>query len=140
MDEERSGAAYGVAAFAAFLMFIGGGFQFLAGLTAVLGSGFKETTQGWLFELDTTTWGWIHLVLGILMIAAGAALFRGAVWARLLGVILATGVALSTFAWLPHYPVWGLLIIGLALAVIWALTLHGRELAHGEAGYRDEMT
>jgi hypothetical protein len=136
MDEDRrSGVAYGVAAFAAFLMFIGGGFQFLAGLTAVLGSGFKETTQGWLFELDTTTWGWIHLVLGILMIAGGAALFRGAIWARLLGVILAAATAFATFAWLPHYPVWGLLIVGLAIGVIWALTVHGRELAQGERQY-----
>jgi hypothetical protein len=72
--------------------------------------------------------GWIHLILGIVIIFAGFALLSGAVWARTIGVILAIISALAAFSWLPYYPVWGILIAALAVAVIWALTTHGRDV------------
>jgi hypothetical protein len=84
--------------------------------------------DGYFLKFNVSTWGWIHLILGIVIVLAGFALFTGAVWARTVGVILAVISGLAAFAWLPYYPVWGILIVALAVAVIWALTTHGRDV------------
>ena len=73
-----------------------------------------------------TTWGWIHLLLGLLVLAAGAGLFFGATWARTVAVIAACVSMLGNFAWLPNYPVWGLTLIALDVFVIWAVIVHGQ--------------
>jgi uncharacterized membrane protein (DUF106 family) len=73
-------------------------------------------------------WRWIHLILGIVVLLAGFSLFSGAVWARTVGVIMAVISALVGFAWLPYYPIWGIIFIAIAVAVIWALTAHGRDM------------
>ena len=130
--EERSGTAYGFMAFASTLMVIGGGFQVLSGVSALFSADTVPIAEGWLFKMDTTTWGWIHLGLGILMIGAGLALVRGVIWARLVGIVLAGVTTLAGFAWAPHHPVWGLLIIGVSIGVIWALTIHGGEFKDQE--------
>ena len=75
-----------------------------------------------------TTWGWIHLIAGIIIYLAGFGLFSGAVWARTVGVILAAISAFVSFAWIPLYPVWSIVIIAIDVAVIWALTAHGRDI------------
>jgi hypothetical protein len=35
---------------------------------------------------------------------------------------------LANFAWMPYYPVWSILMIALGIFVIWALTVHGRDV------------
>ncbi len=62
---------------------------------------------------------------------AAFALFGGAVWARTVGVILALISAIANFAWLPYSPVYSIVMIFVALAVIWALTVHGRDVTAG---------
>jgi hypothetical protein len=62
------------------------------------------------------------------VVLAGFGLFSGAVWARTVGVILAVISAIVGFAWIPWYPVWGIVWIAVAIAVIWALTAHGRDV------------
>ena len=73
--------------------------------------------------------GWIHLILGIVLIASGIGIFSANVAARTVGVIVAGLAALVNFAWLPYYPVWSIVIIAICIAVIWALTAHGRDIA-----------
>ncbi|MCL1588094.1 MAG: hypothetical protein M3092_06720, partial [Actinomycetia bacterium] len=74
------------------------------------------------------TWGWIHLILGIVMLFAGFALFTAQVWARTVGVIVAVLWAFAAFAWLPWHPVWAILFIVVSFSVIWSLTVHGRDI------------
>ena len=62
------------------------------------------------------------------MVLAGFGVFSGALWARIVGVIIGVVSAIAGFAWLPYYPIWGISIIAVAIAVIWALTMHGREV------------
>lgn len=125
----HSAAAVGLTMFTAVMMFIIGSFQMIAGLTAVLNDEFFVVTQEWVFKFDVTTWGWIHLILGAVIFLAGLGLFGGQVWARTIGVILAAVSAVLCFAWLPWYPVWSILVIALDVFVIWALTVHGRDIA-----------
>ena len=75
-----------------------------------------------------TTWGWIHLIAGIVVFIAGIYLLSGQVWARTIGVIMAIVSILANFAWLPWYPFWSILMIVAAGFVIWALTVHGRDI------------
>jgi hypothetical protein len=127
--QDRSSWAVGWTMFAAFMMITIGTFGAIEGLAAIVKDQFFVITPEYLFEFDVTTWGWIHLIVGIVVLLAGFALFSGAVWARTLGVILAVLSAITNFAWLPYQPGWSILIIALDIAVIWAPTVHGRDIA-----------
>ena len=77
---------------------------------------------------DVTTWGWIHILVGVIAVAAVVGLFSGAVWARTVAVAVAAVSILVNFLWLPYNPVWAVLIIAFDIFVIWALTAHGRDV------------
>ncbi|HSK95723.1 MAG TPA: hypothetical protein VK891_03820, partial [Euzebyales bacterium] len=81
-----------------------------------------------VFQFDVTTWGWVHLLVGVLLLAAGIALIGGATWARVVGVIVASFAMIIGFVWMPWYPVWALLFVAISAAVIWALTAHGSDI------------
>ncbi|HET6753092.1 MAG TPA: hypothetical protein VFH23_03975 [Jiangellaceae bacterium] len=138
---EPSGAAVGWISFAAFMLVIIGTFHAIAGLAGILenefysavpAAGTEATGDVYFLQFDATTWGWIHLIGGIIVFFAGFALFRGAVWARTVGVIVAVISAIVNFAWLPWYPVWAITLIAIDIAVIWALTAHGRDIVDVE--------
>jgi hypothetical protein len=126
---EHSAVAVGVTVFASVMMIMIGFFQAIAGIVALVNDQFYVVGTEWVFQFDTTTWGWIHLTLGVLVALAGVALFSGAVWARTVGVVLAVLCGVAAFAWLPWYPIWALVLITAATVVIWALTAHGRDIA-----------
>jgi hypothetical protein len=139
---EVSGAAVGFTIFAATLMMIGGFFGAIVGLAGILENEFwaivpavgtAEAGDAYFLQFDATTWGWIHLIVGLLVGFAGISLLSGAVWARTIGVILASISAIVNFAFIPWYPVWAITVIGLNVAVIWALTVHGRDVARSAA-------
>ena len=115
--------------FAGVIMIMVGVFQAIQGLVALFNDTFYVAGQKWVFSFDVTTWGWIHLLAGALLVVAGFFLFQGAVWARVIGVGVAILSAVLNFMWLPYYPVWSMLIIALDVFVIWALTVHGRDIA-----------
>ena len=129
MQQERSIWAVGWIAFAAVMMIIGGIWWFLAGIVALANEEFYVVGPEYIVQFDVTTWGWIHLILGVVIAVAGFFLFTGAVWARTVGVIIAALWAIVAFAWLPWYPVWAIILIAVAVAIIWALTAHGRDIA-----------
>jgi hypothetical protein len=106
-----------------------GGWWIIAGIVALANDTFYVVGQEYIFQFDVTTWGWIHLILGIVVLFAGIGLFSGAVWARTVGVILAVISGLVAFAWMPWYPVWAILLVTLSVFTIWALTAHGRDIA-----------
>ena len=128
MSEKRSGLAVGVTLFAATMLIVIGFFQAMQGLVALINDNFYVAGQKWVFEFDVTTWGWIHLILGIVVALAGVFVLVGQVWARVIGVVVATFSAVVNFAWLPYYPVWGAIVIALDVFVIWALSVHGRDV------------
>lgn len=113
--------------FAAVLMIFGGIMTLLGGISAIAEDEVFFRTQNYVYELDLTGWGWIHLILGILITLAGFALFtKGATWARVIGVALAGLSMIANFMWLPYTPGWALLIIALDVIVIWALCVAPR--------------
>ena len=127
-ERQPSGWAIGWTAFAGILMIMMGFWWIISGFVALLDSEFYVVTLRWIFQFDISTWGWIHLILGIVILASGCGLFLGAVWARIVGVILTVVAGLLAFAWLPYYPIWAIIFIAISVAVIWALTVHGRDI------------
>ena len=127
-ERPPSGAAVGFTVFAGVMMIMAGCFQALAGIVAIFENEFYVTTRNYLLKFDVTTWGWIHLLVGLLILFAGFAVFSGKTWGRTIGIILAVVSALANFAFIPYYPVWSLVVIALDVFVIWALAAHGSEL------------
>lgn len=125
---ETSMAAAGVTAFAGVLMLLTGVLHVLQGAVALLNDDFFVQGEEYVFAFDLTTWGLVHLALGVVVAIAGIALFQAATWARVVAVALASLSILVGFAWLPYYPVWSLLLIAFDVVVIWAVTAHGRDV------------
>ena len=121
--------AIGLTVFAGVMMIMLGVFQAIQGVVALFNDTFYAAGQKWVFQFDITTWGWIHLIVGALVAVAGFFVFRGAVWARAVGIGIAAISAVLNFMWLPYYPLWSILIIALDVFVIWALAVHGRDIA-----------
>src|SRR5499426_2898659 len=128
-EREPSMWAAGWATFAGLMMIILGIFHAIAGFAEIVNPHSFVVTQDYVFKFNTTTWGWIHLIVGIVVFFAGFAVFRGAVWARTVGVLLAILSAAAAFSWLPCVPFWSILLIFVAISVIWALTVHGRDVS-----------
>jgi len=128
-SEKAPSWARGFVLFAAVMLIIIGVFHAFNGLSAILEDAFFVVTPNYLFSIDVTTWGWLHLILGIIVLLAGVYLLRGSLWAVLVGIVVAGVSAILNFLSIPYYPFWSLLIIALDVVVIWALATHGRDLA-----------
>jgi hypothetical protein len=126
-------SAIGLILFAAVMMILVGIFQGVAGLVTLVNDNFYLATREYLFQFGITTWGWIHLILGIVVALAGVGLLAGRTWARVVGITLAVLSAIANFMFIPHHPVWALLVIALDVFVVWALAAHGRELRDASA-------
>jgi hypothetical protein len=113
--------ATGFAAFASVMMITLGSLHAIVGLVALFNDEFFVKLSEYTFRLDVTGWGWIHLIGGAIVGWAGIALLSGRLWARAVGIAVAVLSAVANFLWLPYYPVGSIVLIGLAVAVIWAL-------------------
>ncbi len=122
---EPSSWATGGYAFAIVMLMIIGVFQAIAGLVAIIDDDFYVIGQNYTFNFDTTGWGWIHLLLGLLLILVGYFLYTGAAWAVVAGIVLAGLSAIANFFFIPYYPFWSIIVIALDVWVIWALTRPG---------------
>jgi hypothetical protein len=125
----RSATAVGFTYFAAIMMMLSGGFEILQGLSAIIRKHLYVVNSDYIYKINVAGWGWIHLILGVIVLLAGIALLGGSLWARIVGIVLAALIALANFLWLPYYPVWAIVIIAVNVVVIWALAAHGREIA-----------
>jgi len=128
-DQNISAWAMGYATFAGVVLVLGGIFQALVGIAALANSNYLVVTQDYAFRFNVTTWGWIHLILGLVVLAAGIGIFSGSVVARTIGVFVAVLSAGVHFMFMPYQPIWSAIVIALDVAIIWALTAHGRDIA-----------
>jgi hypothetical protein len=115
-------------AFAAGMLILGGIFQVIVGLTALFNPHWLVGTQQSLLILNFTTWGWVHLILGLVMGFAGVSLFSGSIGARAIAAVIAGLSAIANLAYLSAYPLWSLVVITVDILIIYALTVHGDEM------------
>jgi hypothetical protein len=121
-DDSTSGlVAMGVVGFAGIMLATVGIFQIFEGIAAIAEDEIYVSGVEYVFELDVTTWGWIHLVLGVLAVGSGFGMLAGQVWGQMAGIAIATIGAVASFAFLPYYPLWSIVVIAFNVFIIWAL-------------------
>ena len=121
---EVSGSTVGFVVFAGVMMMLIGTFHAFTGLAAIIQNEFFVVGRNYAYELDVTAWGWLHLIYGVIVAAAGWGVFSGATWARVVGITLAAISAIGNFFFVPYQPVWAILIIALDVLVIAALSAY----------------
>jgi hypothetical protein len=121
--------ATGLARFAGLTMIVLGVLHIVTGTGALLGREIAAQGVHHVFSIDTVAWGWVHLLVGVLVAFAGMAVITGQLWGRLIGILLALVSLVVSFMSLSHHP--GLSIIGIVLSVVvmWALCVFGKEAA-----------
>jgi len=125
--------SYGWKAFAGILLMVGGAFNFIDGLTAITRSNYYQSlgvaaSNQYPITNNVKTWGWVILIVGILLFLAGIGLFSGATWARVIGILFASVNAILQLAWLAHFPFWSFTMILVDVLVIYGIAVHaGRE-------------
>jgi hypothetical protein len=121
--ESREAVAGAFTVLAATLMVLSGLWGFFVGITGVLsGSFYTPVPTTYTFSLSPYWWGIVQLCIGGVVFAAGVCLLLGMTWARVVGIGLAVISALANFLFLPHYPIWSIIVIALDVIIIWALT------------------
>ena len=117
-DEKLVG---GVQDFAGIMLIVGGAFQIIQAVTALFRDQYLIVLPNYVFSVDLTAWGWIHLIVGLALAAIGVFLLLGKGWARIAGIVVASVSALINFSWLPYSPLWAILAIAVNILVIWGL-------------------
>ncbi|MET9578466.1 DUF7144 family membrane protein [Streptomyces massasporeus] len=103
------------------LMVVYGLFAVLQGIAAIAGDEVYTSFGQYSFEFDLTAWGWIHLIVGVLVVVAGLGLFTGADWARVASAIVVGLALIANFLWLPYQPFWSIIMIVTGLFVLWSV-------------------
>jgi hypothetical protein len=115
--------------FAGLMLILLGFFQVIQGLVAIFDRGYYLVgPEGLVVNVDYTAWGWLHVGIGVIALAAGLGLLKGNMFARVVGVIVAIVSAVVNLAFIAAYPVWSTILIAVDVIVIYAIVVHGREL------------
>jgi hypothetical protein len=131
--DEYESEQFGWALFAVVTLLLVGGFQIINGLIAFFRSGTYQVGRNSLaVNVDYSAWGWTHVILGALAIIAAMGLLRGAMWARILGIVLSVISAIVYMAFIRAFPALAIVVIAVDILVIYALVVHGRDLKDSE--------
>ena len=115
----------GWTAFAATVLLIVGFLDAFWGLAAILNDDNVLITDGnGVIIANLNAWGWVYLILGIIVIVTAFGLFSNNPTARFLAIVLVALNAVVQVVWLPAAPIWGFLIILLDVLIIYGLTVH----------------
>ncbi len=136
----KQGFAAGTSIAAGILLATVGVLQVLQGIAAIAKDDIIVVGQEYTFSWSVSAWGWVHLILGILVAVIGLALVTGATWARVAAIVIAALSIIANFLWLPYYPGWSLAIIAIDVVVIWAVSTWDADrtwdAGRTEPGYR----
>ncbi|MEV0947264.1 hypothetical protein [Rhodococcus sp. NPDC049939] len=129
----KQGFAEGASLAAGVLLVTVGVIQALQGIAALVKDDIVVVGIDYIYTWNVTGWGWLHLVLGVLVAVTGLALIAGATWARVVAIVIAGLSIIANFVWLPYYPWWSIVIIALDVVVIWAVSTWDTGRAKAEA-------
>lgn len=117
----KEGIAGGATLGAAALLLVAGILGILQGISAVAKDNLFVAGPEYVYKLNLTGWGWIHIVLGVIAIVVAFGMFAAATWARIAAILIASLSIIANFLWLPYYPWWSVLLIALDVLIIWAV-------------------
>ncbi|WP_367319916.1 hypothetical protein [Streptomyces sp. HUAS ZL42] len=123
--DRSDGRVSGGVTFAGVLLLCGGVLAVLQGIAAIADDDVYARIGTYVYELDLTGWGWIHVILGAVAAVTGGGLLKNMTWARLTGIFLASLSLVAQFLFLPYAPFWAVVMMAIDVWVIWALTVRG---------------
>ncbi len=115
--------------FAGVLMILSGSLNIINGVVAAVNPDWVVFTNREALLLDISGWGWVHIIVGAIIFLSGFGIMKGNILARTVGGIMAAVSLVANFAFLPAYPFWSIVIITVDILVLWAIIVHGDELA-----------
>lgn len=121
MDDERG---VGWLLFAATMLGLAGIFTVIDGIVALSRSKFFVADQTYVFS-DLRTWGWIMLLVGLLLILAAMGVFAGSGFSRWFGIFAAGLGAIGHFSAMNMYPFWSLVVVTCCILTIYGLAAYG---------------
>lgn len=119
-------------AFTAILLVVLGSFHAIAGIVALFESEIYSAGSGTMWILSHASWGWIHIIWGLLAVWSGSLLASQNVYGHIFTVLVAVVSAIVSLAFVPVYPVWAVVLIALDVLIIYAVTVHGKEISASE--------
>ena len=129
MYRRTSSGWVGWVVFGAVIAITMGAYEAITGLVAIFkDSYFLVPSTRLVVSVDYTAWGWVHLIIGVLSVAAGVALLQGRGWARVVVIGLAGLSALVNLGFINAYPIWSTIVIAFDVIVIYALTVHWKDV------------
>jgi hypothetical protein len=113
--------------FAAIMLVIVGGLNIFNGLVAITQTNYIRRQTGGMLPItnNVKTWGWVAVILGVVVLLAGLAVLSGAMWARVIGVLVAGANLIFQFGFLGGYPLWSFTMIVIDILIIYGLVAHG---------------
>lgn len=126
-NEDVSGWT-GWISFAAIMLGLSGIFHMIAGFVGLFRDDLYGVTANGIWLFDYSTWGWIHILGGALLFAASSSLFQGKMYGRIMAILAAMGSLAVNVAFIPVYPIWSIIMVVIGIMVIWAVTVHGKEM------------
>src|SRR5690606_6383671 len=113
--------------FAASMLVLIGAMQLVQGFGALFNPDFFVVTTEHIFAFNLTTWGWIHVILGIIALSSGIGLMTGARWARVVAMVITALAVLGSIVYITTFPFWSIFVLVIGGFVMYALTVHGAE-------------
>ena len=128
-NESRPTGWVGWIVFAGVFMIVAGVLGAIEGLAGILRdeSYFLVPSEG-LLVFDLTTWGWIHLILGIALAIVGYLLIQVSTVGAVVSIIVVTLHLVAQFVWIAASPWWSLALIAIDVLILYAIIVHGGEL------------
>lgn len=118
----RQSLAAGITMLAVIMLLVSGTLSILRGIADLTEDDKILIPSEYSYQLDVTGWGWIHLALGVLLVAVAVGMILTATWARVVAVGLAALSIIANFLSLPYCPWGSVIVIGIDLVVIWAIS------------------
>lgn len=127
-NEESVSKGTGWVTFASVLLIISGLLHLMEGLVALFNNNVYLVTEKALIAFNFTAWGWIHIILGIILLTAASSVLVGGYWGRTIGVIVAIFSIVANMSFMSSYPIWSLIMIAIDVFIIYALIIRAGAL------------
>ncbi|MGP8060547.1 MAG: hypothetical protein ACLP9C_13050 [Acidimicrobiales bacterium] len=121
---EERGAGWLV--FAGIVLIVGGIMRVFDAIWAFRYHGvLPSNLEDAIFGHSLKTYGWVYLIVAIILILAGFGVMVRSQLSRWIGIIGGAVAAISAIWWMPYYPVWSLTYIVIGVLVIYGLAVYG---------------
>jgi len=118
------GRGYGLVLFAAILLLVAGFFNMIYGIAAIANSHVFVADAHYVIG-DLRAWGWVTLIISVLLLVAAGGVLAGNQLARWFAVAVVGLNAIDMMFFIPAYPFWALVIIAVDVVALYGLCVYG---------------